>query len=431
LFNKGVSLGQLERSEDAIAVYDQVLAWFADAPEPALRELVANALYNKGVRLGRLDRLEDAIVVYDQVLAWFADVPELALRRTVADALLNRGIMLRQLSRFDDAIAAFDEMLVRFADAPEPEFREQVANALVNKGITLGQLYYRSEDAIAAYDQVLARFADAPEPELREHVANALYNKGIKLGRMDRFGDALAVYDQIVARFAEAPEPTLRQTVADARRERGSTLLQLDRLLNEDGEVLCPFCGRNVWRTGEDGPCEHLLADWAGDPGDNGGGVLGEMLSSDEGIEGADELARLGLRLYDQVRRAGDENVEARLRLAAHAVAGEKPAWWVALRQDILRDHDRADIDCADPDDPMDVDPMRLAWFANSMAWALVQDLPGISVDYEIIGGMTSGTAIFVWSEDPVEGRATIDAAFASVIRTVEAMSAILDATDA
>jgi len=61
LFNKGVSLGQLERSEDAIAVYDQVLAWFADAPEPALRELVAKALYNKGVSLGQLDRSEDAI----------------------------------------------------------------------------------------------------------------------------------------------------------------------------------------------------------------------------------------------------------------------------------------------------------------------------------------------------------------------------------
>ena len=43
-------------------------------------------------------------------------------------------------------------------------------------------------------------------------------------------------------------------------------------------EVLCSFCGRNVWWGSEDGPCEHLLADWALDPNDNGGGVVGEML---------------------------------------------------------------------------------------------------------------------------------------------------------
>lgn len=38
LFNVGVLLGQLGRSEDAIGVYDQVVDRFGDAPEPALRE---------------------------------------------------------------------------------------------------------------------------------------------------------------------------------------------------------------------------------------------------------------------------------------------------------------------------------------------------------------------------------------------------------
>ena len=71
-----------------------------------------------------------------------------------------------------------------------------------------------------------------------------------------------------------------------------------------------------------------------------------------------------------------------------------------------------------------------LAEFAISMVEEVVQNLAGISVSYETLGGMTSGTSIFVWSDDPVAGRATIDAAVASVIKTVEMVVARLDASD-
>jgi len=83
LFNKGVRLGALDRSEDAIAVYDDLIARFGTATEPALRERVAMALFNKGVRLGALDRSEDAIAVYDDLIARFGTATEPALREQV------------------------------------------------------------------------------------------------------------------------------------------------------------------------------------------------------------------------------------------------------------------------------------------------------------------------------------------------------------
>lgn len=54
LFNVGALLGQLERSEEAIGVYDEVVARFADAPEPALLEPVAMALQGKAEVEGEL-----------------------------------------------------------------------------------------------------------------------------------------------------------------------------------------------------------------------------------------------------------------------------------------------------------------------------------------------------------------------------------------
>jgi hypothetical protein len=47
MFNVGVLLGQLGRSEEAAGVYDQLVARFGDATEPALREQVAAALRMK------------------------------------------------------------------------------------------------------------------------------------------------------------------------------------------------------------------------------------------------------------------------------------------------------------------------------------------------------------------------------------------------
>jgi hypothetical protein len=64
-----------------------VVARFGDAPEAALRERVAQALANKGVTLGQLDRSEEAVGIFDQVVARFGDAPDPALREQVAAAL--------------------------------------------------------------------------------------------------------------------------------------------------------------------------------------------------------------------------------------------------------------------------------------------------------------------------------------------------------
>jgi hypothetical protein len=197
-------------------------------------------------------------------------------------------------------------------------------------------------------------------------------------------------------------------------------------------EAPCPFCSRNVvWWSGGDEPCEHLLAGWALDPDDNGGGVLGEDLSHSDGIADAERLARLSGRLCGWVWSAGKAAVEARLRVAADAVVGEKPEWWAALHTAIL-EYDDPDVilDLYGPDAEFEVDRTYLAAdFANPVAEAVVQNLSGIIVTYATIGGMTSGDDIFVWSEDPTAGRATLDAAFAAAIRTMETVITALDDT--
>jgi tetratricopeptide (TPR) repeat protein len=156
--------GDLDRSEIQALIPDPTLfSQFLEEvgldEDPFALSVFAKALVNKGVTLDQLNRPEEEIAVYDGLIARFADATEPALREQVAKALVNKGVTLGQLNRPEEEIAVYDGLIARFADATEPALREQVAKALVNKGVTLGQLN-RPEEEIAVYDGLIARFAE-------------------------------------------------------------------------------------------------------------------------------------------------------------------------------------------------------------------------------------------------------------------------------
>ncbi len=137
LFNTGVTLGKLGRTDEAIAAYDLVEARYAKDTAPALREQVAMALFNKGVALGQLGRTDEAIVAYGLVVGRYANDTAPTLREVAAKALFNNGVALWQLGRSDDEIAAFTLVEARYANDTAPALRKHVAYARNGKGFTL------------------------------------------------------------------------------------------------------------------------------------------------------------------------------------------------------------------------------------------------------------------------------------------------------
>ena len=174
LNSRAVTFCYLKNFEAALDIFNRIVDIYSEYP--GLVPVVAKALFNKGVALGVLDRSMEAIAAYDDLVARFGVAPELLLREAVAKALVNKGITYERLKRRDDAIAVYDDVLARFGTATELPLREQVAKALVNKGVALGVLD-RSVEAIAVYDDVVARFGAATEDSLREPVAKAKAGK--------------------------------------------------------------------------------------------------------------------------------------------------------------------------------------------------------------------------------------------------------------
>ncbi|MDW0288181.1 MAG: tetratricopeptide repeat protein, partial [Nitrososphaeraceae archaeon] len=93
LFEKGNSLGNLGKYEEAISWYDKALE--ADPKN-------VDALYNKGVALGYLGRYEEAIIWYDKALE---------VDPKNVDALYNKGVALDNLGRYQEAIIWYDKAL--------------------------------------------------------------------------------------------------------------------------------------------------------------------------------------------------------------------------------------------------------------------------------------------------------------------------------
>jgi tetratricopeptide (TPR) repeat protein len=295
ILNRGITLGELNRSEEEIAAYDELLARFGEAEEPELREPLARALFSKGVTLGELDRFEEEIAAYDELLARFGEAEEPELRPVAAMALFNRAVRLGALGRFEEEIAAYDELLARFGEAEEPKVRERVAVTLYNEGARLGTLG-RFEEAIAAYDELLARFGEAEEPELRERVATTLYNKGVTLRELNRSEEEIAAYDELLARFGEAEEPKVREWVAAALADKGATFAELNRFeeaIAAYDELLARFGEAEEPELRE--PLARAVF--------NKGVTLGELNRFEEAIAAYDELlARFGEAEEPKVR---------------------------------------------------------------------------------------------------------------------------------
>ncbi len=184
LYNRGNTLHELQRFEEALASYDRALMVRPDYVE---------ALVYRGNALHLLKRLEEALASYDRAAA---------IRPDHAEALSNRGLTLHEQNRFDEALASYDRALT---------VRPDYAEALYNRGNTLYALQ-RFEEALTSYDRALM---------VRPNYAEALSNRGNTLHALQRLEDALTSYDRALI---------LRPDYAEALSNRGNTLKGLQRL---------------------------------------------------------------------------------------------------------------------------------------------------------------------------------------------------------
>ena len=161
LTNKGLALRNLERHEEAISYYDRVLEI---DPNDAL------VLNNKGAALYNLDRNKEALEYYDMALE---------IDPNYVSPLYNKGHLLNDLERYRDAIPYFDRVLTI-----DPED----VDALDEKGYALASLGSHKE-ALEYYDMALA---------IAPNDISTLFDKGFSLVDLERYDEGISYYDLVL-----------------------------------------------------------------------------------------------------------------------------------------------------------------------------------------------------------------------------------------
>ena len=96
------------------------------------------ALSDKGLSLYNLDRKDEALRVCDEMVARFGTAKEPRLREVVALALSGKGFLLCELDRKDEALTVCYEFLrYRFGENNEPELRGMMEGILSAKKTSL------------------------------------------------------------------------------------------------------------------------------------------------------------------------------------------------------------------------------------------------------------------------------------------------------
>jgi protein O-GlcNAc transferase len=206
--NRGVTLKELKRIDEALANCDKAIA---------LKPDYAEAFNNRGVTLKELKRIDEALANCDKAIA---------LKPDYAEAFNNRGNVLQDQKRFDEAVVSYDRAIML-----KPDY----AGAFNNRGNALQELE-RIDEALVSYNQAIT---------LKPDQADAFNNRGNALRELKRFDEALASYTQAIVlmpdhKFAFSGLADCTMKLCDWTRWREISD-ELQRHVTEQKSCLSPF----------------------------------------------------------------------------------------------------------------------------------------------------------------------------------------------
>ncbi len=229
MFNIGVALCELNQLDEAIALYKELIEKYGDYQESEIVEIVASAMYNIAIKLGELNQLDEAMDLYKELIERYGDRQEAQIIELVAIAMLSNGERLRMLNQFDEALKFYDNMIEMFGHRQEIQIAEQVANALYIKGLEL-TLMGNIDESVAIVEELNAKYGNRHETQIIVRVAGAMCMIGLELALIHRFDESIAWYDKLIANYGDCQEAQIVELVARVMYLKGIVLSELGQI---------------------------------------------------------------------------------------------------------------------------------------------------------------------------------------------------------
>ena len=149
LVNKANALGGVNKTAQALLIYDDVVTRLGTSAEPAQRYQVARALYNKGVTYEAVNDANGSLAVYASLAERFGDAQEENLRGLVAWALYNQAVGNGELGRTEIEEKLYNQIATQFDADATAECSEVVVlalNGLADNVIAAGKKLWAEGD---------------------------------------------------------------------------------------------------------------------------------------------------------------------------------------------------------------------------------------------------------------------------------------------
>ncbi len=208
----------LNREQEALSVYDSLMARFQNATSPAMRETLAKGAASRLTCLNRLQRAGKEVHYGSQ----YQDLP--LTERDAITATIERGRVLGVEGKHREAVTLYDEVLTQYGQSLHPELRRQCSDALVRKAYSLSQLAQR-QAALAVLETQIATYGAELSTSIQKDVALALSNKAWQLEKLGRHSEELETYEEILRRYGSSNLAYMRERVAKALYAKALTLM--------------------------------------------------------------------------------------------------------------------------------------------------------------------------------------------------------------
>ena len=153
--------GKLGEIVTAVATYDDIVKKYGACDDLKLQLSVVDALVDKADMVrGQLNDPDEALAVYDVLMARQAESDSPETRRVIGGALLNRAFVLGSLKRFEEEITNYDTVIDYAGQQEKSGYVSSVALAF--KALRLAELG-RTEEALAASEILERDFGQSNE----------------------------------------------------------------------------------------------------------------------------------------------------------------------------------------------------------------------------------------------------------------------------
>ena len=209
-----------DRLDEALAVYDDLLARFDSATGPRMRDLLAKAAASRNTCLNRIQERDGS--------AEYGAYPEYPAAQRDADvAAVERAAELTDAGDAAAAATLLDPVVERLVDQPHPEMRRVAVRALHRRGRALAAAG-RPVEALSDLDRAINVYGFDLSTDVELAVSRCLAAKAGVLDGLGRHDDEVLVYRTIVDRWASSTVPELHERAAWASWCRGVTLAEVD-----------------------------------------------------------------------------------------------------------------------------------------------------------------------------------------------------------